>query len=335
MVVLTFHTCKFSLGKKTEQYKMEMYEAQVLDNRDPWKCGRLYVYCPPLFQGKHKGWVHGSAPGTGFGSGFLSIPENKSLVLVTSVVDRHGKAKDYWLVGCWSTEAASYSTKDDENLTYGTNVPDHDQVYQYSLSPDRQIWKTQLGHSITLSEFVHNDTPPGGSTTLIQKNFIEVKSAGGKFLKLDDGVNNEDPGGEFDKIELSDEVGNRLVLQTGPGGELPANTVALQANTGLLVETDSGTLEISVGEEDKEILIQHYGKGPININAQNVNVKGNEVSIEAGDGEDDSIDATLSETFKTALTTLTPSINFLPGDIVVPITSHPKIKINGKPAITK
>ena len=107
----------------------------------------------------------------------------------------------------------------------------------------------------------------------------------------------------------------------------------MDTKNGYSIESRDGNTEISIDEGDGTIRIQHFDQGSVELDALTIDIKGGTVNIEAGSGEDDSINATISTAWATALTAA--GAGFSHGDIKVPITSHPNIKINGKPAITK
>ena len=314
-----------------------IYEAKVLDNRDPLKCGRLYVFCPQLFSPDPNEWIYGASPVVGHGSGFFAMPEIGVNVLCTVATDTKGRKRIYWISGCWTNEGSTFESFAENSMAYGSNVPDASEVYDFNDSPDRHVWKTQLGHSVTLSDFVYldrgEDATEDSTERLIQDNFIDVKTRGGKYLKLDDGTNPEDEGGPYDFIELSDETGNRVRIQTGTGTEDPPGTILMNTKNGYSIESQEGNTEISIDEGDGTIRIQHFDQGSVELDALTINIKGGTVNIEAGDGEDHDIECEhdLSAEVVGGSSSGSHSVT---GTITCPVKKHPKVKINGSTAIT-
>ena len=296
-----------------------LYEATVLDNRDTTSAGKLMVHCPQVFGPKASDWVYGSSPVVGHNSGFFAVPEVGSTVLVCNAKDSLGHTRPYWIAGCWDQ--------------LFNNLPDVTKIYKHNYAPDTQMWKTQLGHSITLSEFVFvTDDADGGPGALIQENYVDIRSAGGKYLKFDDGVSPEDEGGPFDFIELSDELANSIRIQTGVSDDKTKvqGTIIMQTENGYDIESDTGNTEIAINEGDGAITIKHYDKGSANVEAMTINIKGEDINIEAGDGEDHDIecDHTLTDSQGA------PGVANVTGTITCPVKKHANVKINGSTAIT-
>ena len=90
----------------------------------------------------------------------------------------------------------------DSGVLIDTGVPDSGSVYADNGLPQQDIWKTRNGHKFVMSHKI---------TKARHNNSILYQTAGGKFLRLDDGP----PELAMDRITLSDEKKNRFQIITG------------------------------------------------------------------------------------------------------------------------
>jgi hypothetical protein len=104
----------------------------------------------------------------------------------------------------------------------------------------------------------------------------------------------------------------------------------MQTENGYDIESDTGNTEIAINEGDGAITIKHYDKGSANVEAMTINIKGEDINIEAGDGEDHDIecDHTLTDSQGA------PGVANVTGTITCPVKKHANVKINGSTAIT-
>lgn len=212
--------------------------AQVIDTRDPMEGGSLVLRPLTPVGGAGQDTITASmcAPNTGGDQGFTSIPGTGSYVLFVDVhamcqgseLETNLQHKYVWL-GALATQtmltqnqsivandalnADDYdSTQKDylardpqtKGLLVAHGTPEEGMLYDSDSQPRKSIWKFLSGHKIVMAKLV--DAVLGRN-----ENSLRVQTAGGKYLRLDDGPAQM----HMDRITIRDENKNRLEIRTG------------------------------------------------------------------------------------------------------------------------
>ena len=224
------------------------------------------------------------SPNTGHGQGIFTIPGEGSIVLFVEVADAmHTLAqflqtddipyKYVWLGAIAGASQTQYRGRsgvsndkndaDESNNTqtgvYGADprknenisdkgIPEAGNVYSDNFIPQQDVWKHKAGHKFVMSHKI---------TSTRHDNSMLLKSAGGKFIKIDDGPAEM----KMDRIVIQDENKNRFVIKTG--GTRP-DSVELHSKRDQEFTTERGNqFSYILSGSDGSQVRHNYGSGDI------------------------------------------------------------------------
>lgn len=258
-----------------EQYS-NIYLAEVTADgiQDPSHSGELKVRvlnCPEI-----PGVIIAKCamPFGGNGSGFIGpvMPLSKVLV-VKAIISKPSSGTPVWdwfWLGVVPNIAEVRKDFDEIDITENifetgvmrTNVnPEADKSYYGSDILEKVLLKSSTGHKLELSEKVltlENDVKHDEDYTLLTTNT-------GKHIKLDAGVG---PG--MDRIIISDENDNRIVIKSGDDGDTPGpNSMVVECQGNMHLNSKSGEMVLNVEKDStSKIQIINDGAGDINVEAR-------------------------------------------------------------------
>ena len=122
-------------------------------------------------------------------------------------------------------------------------------VYADNFIPQQDIWKTKNGHKFIMS---HKITDKGR-----HDNSILTQSAGGKFIRIDDGPAEL----KMDRIEISDEHRNRFIIKTG--GTRPDSSELYTIRDQDQTSERGNQTQTIMGASEGSQLRHNYGAGNI------------------------------------------------------------------------
>ena len=208
-------------------------------------------------------------PFGGKGSGMVGIVTPLSKVIVAFVSEKNqgntqqGKWFYFGVVPEMKAvpkelEDENITLKADKGLTLRSTIPESQNVYEGSQTADKMIIKTPMGNKFEAADKVHK--LPG--KIVHQENFVMMKSGDGKEIKLDDGV-----GKGMDRIMITDENHNRIVIKTGGDGDLPgSNSMVIECAGNMDLTSYSGALDLTVSKKStSNIHIRNDGAGDIQV----------------------------------------------------------------------
>jgi len=207
-------------------------------------------------------------PFGGRGHGIFGPVEPHTKVLVIPVLtdpqDPDKGCKWYWVGVVPSIDYVRKEKYEEESQTsphiaVRSTIPESERVYGLDEVPTKTILKNMVGHKLELAETVLADP----NKEIIQEDYIQMATNSNKFIKIDDGV-----GKGYDRIEISDNKDNRIVIKTGddddadPGWGPESITIECTGNTHVL--SKAGEMDIRVGPDStSNITIQNNGTGDI------------------------------------------------------------------------
>ena len=212
--------------------------------------------------------AHSLMPFGGLGHGIFGPTQSHSRVLVVPVYTDpfdEGKGVTWYWVGVIPTVDTVRGDKHEDtdeskpNIAWRGTIPEADRVYNADEVPTKTIIKNMIGHKMELAETVIKDV----NGEIIQEDYAMLTTNSDKHIKLDAGV-----GPSMDRIIITDEKDNRIVIKTGddgdedPGWGPESITIECTGNMHLLTKT--GEMDIRVGPEStSNITIQNEGTGDI------------------------------------------------------------------------
>ena len=234
----------------------------------------------------------------------------------------------------------SASDSNESNLTYGSTLPNAQEMYALSKQPTKTIIKTQVGHKLELAETVHK-TP---NEQIHQEDYVMLTTNTTKHIKLDAGL-----GPAMDRIIITDEKDNRIVIKTGDDGDKDPGwgpeSITIECTGNMHLLSEAGEMDIRVSPEStSNITIQNEGTGDIItrcdqgniyivaekdiiVQSTNVRVKTTDsVIVEAAKdvtvtAEDGNITATAMAGSITATANTTASVTAQTGDVTIDATA--------------
>jgi len=267
---------------------------QVVDTRDPLESGSLVIKpLTPLGNAQDDSITAAMCSmSTGGDQGFTCIPGPGSYVLFVDVeslcaTEEAASAiglqhKYVWLTAIatqtmmtknqsivansasnaddYCNEQKDYLARDPQNsgLLVGTGTPEEGAIYNSEGQPQKTVWKFLSGHKIVMSRLV--DGVLGRN-----ENNLNIQTAGGKYLKMDDGP----PELSMDRITLRDENKNRLEIRTGG---LRPNSSLLETGQDQEYTTLRGCQHMTIMEGSTgSQLRDNIGKGNIEDHAHQAN----------------------------------------------------------------
>jgi len=212
--------------------------------------------------------AHSLMPFGGRGHGVFGPVEPHTKVLVVPVLtdplDDSKGCTWYW-VGVIPTidyvrkEKYEEEKPTEPHIAVRSTIPESERVYNLDEVPTKTILKNMVGHKLELAETVLSDS----NKEIIQEDYIQMATNSNKFIKIDDGI-----GKGYDRIEISDNKDNRIVIKTGddddadPGWGPESITIECTGNTHVL--SKAGEMDIRVGPDStSNITIQNNGTGDI------------------------------------------------------------------------
>tara|TARA_R110002167_G_scaffold122779_1_gene301412 strand:- start:25 stop:966 length:942 start_codon:yes stop_codon:yes gene_type:complete len=217
-------------------------------------------------------------PFGGNGSGFIGPVTPLSKVLVTKVIVSQPSfgppVIDWFWLGVIPTTTQVRKDFDEIDITaniFETGVkqenanPEADKSYYGSDILQKVLIKSSMGHKLELSEKV---------LTLIDgvkhdEDYALLTTNIGKHIKLDAGVG---PG--MDRIIISDENDNRIVIKSGDDGDTPGpNSMVIECQGNMHLNSKSGEIVLNVEKDStSKIQIINDGAGDINVEARHGDV---------------------------------------------------------------
>tara|TARA_R110002074_G_scaffold211524_1_gene380943 strand:- start:16261 stop:17373 length:1113 start_codon:yes stop_codon:yes gene_type:complete len=212
--------------------------------------------------------AHALMPFGGRGHGIFGPVEPFTKVLVTPVYndpwDSKGGITWYWIGVIPEIDIVRKGDHEDTddnklNADYRSTIPDADRMYDLDEVPTKTVLKNMIGHKLELAETAYTDT----NKEVVQEDYAMLTTNSAKYIKLDSGV-----GKQMDRIIITDEKDNRIVIKTGDDGDADPGwgpesiTVECTGNMHLLSKT--GEMDIRVGPDStSNITIQNEGTGDI------------------------------------------------------------------------
>tara|TARA_R110002020_G_scaffold204561_2_gene408789 strand:- start:2371 stop:3309 length:939 start_codon:yes stop_codon:yes gene_type:complete len=211
-------------------------------------------------------------PFGGKGSGLIGPVTPLSRVLVarvnTSSDDKVDVFSWYW-IGVIPTYSNVRKESEDIDLTdfedTGTIVrstlPESEKAYYGSDVNQKVLLKSTVGHKLELSEKVLNLE----GNINHQEDYALLTTNSNKHIKLDAGVG---PG--MDRIIISDENDNRIVIKAGDDGDTPGpNSMVIECQGNMHLNSKSGEMVLNVEKDStSKIQIINDGAGDINVEAR-------------------------------------------------------------------
>ena len=149
-----------------------------------------------------------------------------------------------------------------------STLPEAERVYALDKTPTKTVMKNLVGHKLELAETIF-ETSNG---ELVQDDYAMLTTNTDKYIKLDAGV-----GPTMDRIIITDEKDNRIVIKTGDDGDTDPGwgpesiTIECTGNMHLLSKT--GEMDIRVHpESSSDITVHNEGKGDITVRCEQSNI---------------------------------------------------------------
>ena len=153
---------------------------------------------------------------------------------------------------------------------FTSTLPDARESYHTSDTPNHMIMKSPVGHKLVLADKVTRNS----NKVISQEDYALLRTNTNKQIKLDAGVG---PG--HDKILISDEAGNKIVIKTGADEKPGKNSIKIECIGNLHITSHEGEIDLTVGKDStKDISLTNRGSGNVHIrsNKGDVTVKANE-----------------------------------------------------------
>jgi hypothetical protein len=143
--------------------------------------------------------------------------------------------------------------------------PEADKSYYGSDILEKVLLKSSIGHKLELSEKVLTLT----DGIKHDEDYALLTTNTGKHIKLDAGVG---PG--MDRIIISDENDNRIVIKAGDDGDTPGpNSMVIECQGNMHLNSKSGEMVLNVEKDStSKIQIINDGTGDINVEARHGDV---------------------------------------------------------------
>jgi len=329
-----------------------IYIGEVLAGKDPLKAGFILIDHPVVYN-KFVGPVM-NIPGS------LRIPAEGAQVAFVKLEGAAGSWEYGWIGELYNPSKLRRIKPEESDSSNGTDQTGFIPATNTGLASDSDdfgvhtIFRLNSPHDHHSIELAEQIIPAlDGSGPPQEFLGVKLKTNDGKGIFLDDG---QGKGKDGIKLYLDEGDPNSNIIQMSKEGDekgIASESLTIVMNNNVEITSSKGNIAIAVATGEGGITIQNLGTGPVEIDSGGevsvsaigdisvVSTQGDisvastqgDVNVEAGDGEDDSIDATISTGWAAKLSNVGAS--FATGDIEVPITSHPNVKINGKPAITK
>jgi len=320
---------------------MKLYKGNVLNRSDSQSAGWITVQHHLFGPDGQSMAPLMNTPGS------LRLPDIDSEVVFAKVEGDAGSTMWVYFGEIFKSNSLRMTDPDEENHSVGT-VPtgmksdvNTGRLTDYDLNGIHTIYRVNSPndlHSIELMEQVNPSVD--GSGACQEKLGIKIKTQDGKGIFLDDGQLKGKDGIKFYLEEGSEESNCLVMSKGGVEGEISPNSFTLVMDNNVEITSNLGNITINIpstgtGELRIEnhgtggIGIENSGPGSIDIDSEgdiSVSSTQGDINIEAGDGEDYDIDCDYSQ-FSCTQGTHT-------GNIYAPVKKHPKIMLNGKPAIT-
>tara|TARA_Y100000310_G_scaffold345850_1_gene471348 strand:- start:20191 stop:21330 length:1140 start_codon:yes stop_codon:yes gene_type:complete len=138
--------------------------------------------------------------------------------------------------------------EDNPGLLADSGIPEAGNIYADNEEPDQDVWKHSSGHKMVMS---HKITSKGR-----MDNNVLISSAGGKYIKFDDGH----PKLHMDNITIEDENENKF--QIIAGGERPNMSLLFtKQDQDFISREGQQVMRVETGEGD--MVRENQGKGNI------------------------------------------------------------------------
>jgi len=222
-------------------------------------------------------------PFGGKGSGLTGPITPLSKVLVAKVIVEEGTSTvfDWFWIGVIPINSDVRKEPEDIDITNvidigttrRTSNPEAAKAYYGSDINEKVLLKSTVGHKLELSEKVF--TLEDGIAH--QEDYALLTTNSNKHIKLDAGVG---PG--MDRIIISDENDNRIVIKAGDDGDTPGpNSMVIECQGNMHLNSKSGEMVLNVEKDStSKIQIINDGAGDINVEAR----KG-DVNVGAAQGD--------------------------------------------------
>jgi len=218
-----------------------IYKAQVVDARDVTQEGRFRVFCPEIeedfFEVIYVSPYYRSAEG-----GFIALPERGSEVLISQL---ENDSNWYFMGSIVNRKEGVEETDDpDIDILMNRNVLPPVGIYNSDNIPQKVIWKTPLGHCITLSDQYD-----------VTKNNVkvEIKSSLGKKILLADS-----PG--LGCIWLRNESGDGIQIVSEDSTDLPGRSILLSSKGYQVLTSQEAEVKLRV-VDGQDIHIRNTSTG--------------------------------------------------------------------------
>lgn len=253
-----------------------VYIAEVTSDGilDPTHSGELEVRILGCADVPDKFIAKCAMPFGGNGSGFIGPVTPLSKVLVTQAIISKSSTgppiTEWFWLGVIPTTTEVRKDFDEIDITediFETGVrqenanPEADKSYYGSDILEKVLLKSSIGHKLELSEKVLTLT----DGIKHDEDYALLTTNTGKHIKLDAGVG---PG--MDRIIISDENDNRIVIKAGDDGDTPGpNSMVIECQGNMHLNSKSGEMVLNVEKDStSKIQIINDGAGDINVEAR-------------------------------------------------------------------
>ena len=140
---------------------------------------------------------------------------------------------------------------------FTTSLPDARESFHTTDTPNHTIIKSPIGHKLVLADKVTRNA----NKVVSQEDYALLRTSNNKQIKLDAGI-----GPNHDKILISDEHGNKIVIKTGPDEKPGPNSIKVECIGNMHITSHQGEIELTVGKEStKDLSLINRGSGNIHI----------------------------------------------------------------------
>jgi uncharacterized protein involved in type VI secretion and phage assembly len=170
------------ISRELRQRYFGKFKAQIVDNADPEKRGRLQVIIPDVLGDEEPIWAVPCLPyGGDMNQGFYFIPENEAWVWVE--FEKGDPGAPIWVGALWCAPGG-------ETEVPMTNAPDGEDG-EVQETPTCKIIKTLKGHTIQFEDADDNEMiiikdGVNGHVITLNSDGIKVTHPGGSFIEITD-----------------------------------------------------------------------------------------------------------------------------------------------------
>lgn len=293
-----------------------LFLAFVVDYTDPTRAGNLKVI--PLSKSHGSNEVQIAKCATSFGGAGHGIfgPVTPSSVVICGEVETDAKETPtkelYWFgvahgVTATRNDIGEIAIGDLSDISEKQSLPtERGSLYNDSDYPKKTIIKDVIGNRLVLSERV--DELP--NNVLKQEDYVLLSTYGEKRIKLDEGV-----GEGMDRIQISDEKDNQIIIQTGDSERGGPESILIECKGNIAVNSKSGEITLEVEKDStSNINIINSGKGDVTVQCKQGDTYVSSEGLIKIDSTDVEVNAsnTLELNAETSMTLKAPRIDLNP-----------------------